>query len=123
MLALFVVPFSVEAQQTRVYRMGVLLPGGQYSPAVDGRREGLREPGLEEGKQIVLDGRDAEGDLKAVEAAARNLEAEKVELRATQQDPRSRSRGVFAIMDSSGGRPVSRSTWWTQRAGQRGSRQ
>jgi ABC-type uncharacterized transport system substrate-binding protein len=93
MLALFVVPFSVEGQQTRVYRVGVLLQGGQYSPAVDGLREGLRELGLEEGKQIVLDVRDAKGDLKAVEAAARSLEAEKVELRATQQDPRSRSRG------------------------------
>jgi putative ABC transport system substrate-binding protein len=80
MLALFVVPFSVEAQQTRVYRVGVLLQGGQYSPAVDGLREGLRELGLEEGKQIVLDVRDAKGDLKAVEAAARSLEAEKVDV-------------------------------------------
>ena len=56
------------------------LQGGSYSPAVDGLRDGLRELGLEEGKQLVLDVRDAKGDLKAVEAAARSLEAEKVDL-------------------------------------------
>jgi len=60
--------------------VGVLLQGGSYSPAVDGLREGLRELGLEDGKQLVLDVRDAKGDLKAVEAAARSLEAEKVDL-------------------------------------------
>jgi len=35
---------------------------------------------MEEGKQFVLDIRDAKGDLKAVEEAARNLEREKVNL-------------------------------------------
>jgi len=80
MLALFIVPLATDGQQNRVYSVGVLLQGGSYSPAVDGLREGLRELGLEEGKQLVLDVRDAKGDLKAVEAAARSLEAEKVDL-------------------------------------------
>ncbi len=80
MLALFIVPLAADGQQVRVYRVGVLLQGGAYSPAVDGLRDGLRELGLEEGKQLVLDVRDAKGDLKAVEAAARSLEAEKVDL-------------------------------------------
>jgi len=80
MLALFIVPLAVDGQQARVYRVGVLLQGGSYSPAVDGLRDGLRELGLEEGKRLVLDVRDAKGDLKAVEAAARSLEAEKVDL-------------------------------------------
>ena len=80
MLALFIVPLATDGQQNRVYSVGVLLQGGSYSPAVDGLREGLRELGLEDGKQLVLDVRDAKGDLKAVEAAARSLEAEKVDL-------------------------------------------
>src|SRR5262249_943703 len=42
--------------------------------------DGLRELGFEEGKQLILDVRDAKGDLKSVEAAAAALEAEKVDL-------------------------------------------
>ena len=76
----FAAPLAVEAQQARVYRVGVVLQGGPYSPAVDGLRDGLRELGLEEGKQFVLHVRDAKGDLKSVEAAARSLEGEKVDL-------------------------------------------
>jgi putative tryptophan/tyrosine transport system substrate-binding protein len=79
-LALFTIPLAVEAQQARVYRVGVVLQGGSYSAAVDGLRDGLKELGLEEGKQFVLDVRDAKGDLKSVEAVARSLEGEKVDL-------------------------------------------
>ena len=60
--------------------MGVVLHGGPYSSAIDGLRDGLRELGLEEGKQFVLHARDGKGDLKSVEAAARSLEGEKVDL-------------------------------------------
>ncbi len=79
-LTLFASPLAVEAQQPRVYRVGVVLQGGSYSAAIDGLRDGLRELGLEEGQQFVLDVRDAKGDLKSVEAAARSLEGEKVDL-------------------------------------------
>jgi putative ABC transport system substrate-binding protein len=40
----------------------------------------LKQLGLEEGKQYVLDIRDAKGDMKAIEEAARSLEREKVKL-------------------------------------------
>ncbi len=80
MLPLGAVPLAVEAQQPRLYRVGVISQGGFYSAAIDGLRDGLRELGLEEGKQFVLHVRDAKGDLKSVEAAARSLEGEKVEL-------------------------------------------
>jgi putative ABC transport system substrate-binding protein len=73
-------PLGVEAQQARVYRIGVILQGGPYSAAIDGLRDGLRELGLEEGKQFVLHVRDTKGDLKSVEAAARSLEEQKVDL-------------------------------------------
>ena len=77
---LLAAPLAAEAQQPRVYRVGVVLQGGPYLGAVDGLRKGLAELGLEEGKQFILHVRDGKGDLKSVEAAARNLEQEKVEL-------------------------------------------
>lgn len=80
LVALLTLPPVVSAQQTRVYRVGVILFGGPHSSAVDGLRDGLREHGLDEGKQVVLDVRDARADLKAVAAAARNLEEQKADV-------------------------------------------
>jgi putative ABC transport system substrate-binding protein len=77
---LLTAPLTVEAQQTRVYRVGVIVQGGPYLGAVDGLRKALGELGLEEGKQFILHVRDGKGDLKAVEQAARDLEREKVDL-------------------------------------------
>jgi len=79
-LALLAAPLAAEAQPPRIYRVGVVLQGGPYSAAADGLRDGLKDLGLEEGKQFVLDVHDAKGDLKAVEAAARSLEGGKVDL-------------------------------------------
>jgi putative ABC transport system substrate-binding protein len=76
-----VIPLSqLGAQQTDVPRLGVILQGGPFYAVVDGLREGLKERRLLEGKQFVLDVRDAAGDLKAVEEAARSLERQKVAL-------------------------------------------
>lgn len=79
-LALLSLPQAVEPQQSRVSRVGVVLQGGPYLSAIDGLRDGLREFGLEEGKQFVLDVRVGRGDVQSVETAARSLEAEQVEL-------------------------------------------
>jgi putative tryptophan/tyrosine transport system substrate-binding protein len=79
-LTLLAGPLGLEAQQTRVYRVGIVMQGGPYNAAIDGLRDGLKELGLEEGKQLVLQVRDTRGDLKSVEAAARSLEGEKVDL-------------------------------------------
>ncbi len=73
-------PLAVEAQQARVYRVGVIMHGGPYLGAVDGLRKGLAELGLEEGKQLILHVRDAKGNLKTAEQAAGDLEREKVDL-------------------------------------------
>jgi hypothetical protein len=67
-------PLAAEAQQSRVYRVGVLVVGGPHSSTIDGLRDGLRELGLEEGKQFVLHVRDTKGDVTGVEGAARSLE-------------------------------------------------
>jgi putative ABC transport system substrate-binding protein len=71
---------AAEAQQPKAARIGVLLQGGPWYEAVEGLRVGLKELGLEEGKQFILDIRDSKGDLKAVEEAARALERERVRL-------------------------------------------
>ena len=52
---------------------------------MDGLRAGLKQLGLEEGKQFTLAIRDTKGDAKAAEEAAKNLEKEKVNLLYTTQ--------------------------------------
>jgi putative ABC transport system substrate-binding protein len=69
-----------EAQQPKVYRVGVVTVGGAWYEVIDGLRVGLRQLGLEEGKQFILAIRDTKGDAKAAEEAARNLEQQKVNL-------------------------------------------
>src|SRR5437870_3364796 len=78
-ILLAAVPLA-DAQQSKAYRVGVLLPSALGSEIVDGLRAGLKELGLEEGKQFILAIRDTKGDVKAAEEAARNLEQEKVNL-------------------------------------------
>jgi putative tryptophan/tyrosine transport system substrate-binding protein len=71
---------TAQAQQAKVYRVGVFLEGGSFSAVVDGLKDGLKELGFAEGKQYVLEIRDLKGDRKAVEEAARGLERGKVDL-------------------------------------------
>jgi putative ABC transport system substrate-binding protein len=73
-------PLASEAQQNRVYRIGVVTLGGAYSESIGGLREGLAELGFEEGKQYLFHVRDLNGDLRPAEATARSLESEKVDL-------------------------------------------
>jgi putative ABC transport system substrate-binding protein len=77
---LLAAPLAVGAQQARVHRVGVILQGGPYMLAVDGLREGLGKLGFEEGKEFVLHVRDAGGDITRVEAAARELELDNVDM-------------------------------------------
>ena len=79
-VALTVCGATAEAQQTKVYRVGVIHQGGPYKAVVDGLQDGLRQLGLEEGKNFVLNTRDSKGDLKAVEAAAKHFERDRVNL-------------------------------------------
>ena len=65
-----------HAQQPKVYRVGVLVPGEAWYEIIDGLRVGLKQLGFEEGKQYVLSIRDWKGDAKAAEEAARKFEQE-----------------------------------------------
>jgi putative ABC transport system substrate-binding protein len=71
---------SAKAQQPKIYRIGVLLPGGALYEIVDGLKGGLQELGLEEGKEYVLTIRDTKGDTKEAAEAAKTFEQEKVSL-------------------------------------------
>jgi ABC-type uncharacterized transport system substrate-binding protein len=70
----------VEAQQPKVHRIGVIMPGGPIAAMIDGLRQGLADLGLQEGKQYTLAIKDTQGDAKAAEDAAKNFEREKVNL-------------------------------------------
>ena len=69
-----------HAQQTKISRVGVLLPGGAQYEILDGVRQGLRELGLDEGKQLTLTVRDIKGDAKAAGELAKAFESDKFNL-------------------------------------------
>jgi putative ABC transport system substrate-binding protein len=69
-----------QAQQAKLYRVGVILEGGPYYAVVNGLKDGLKELGFEERKHFVLEIRDLKGDRKAAEEAARSLEQGNVDL-------------------------------------------
>jgi putative ABC transport system substrate-binding protein len=71
---------SADAQSTKVQRIGVIHLGGVFSTVVDGLRAGLKELGLQEGKQFELEIQDLKGDTKDAEAVAQKFEAGKVKL-------------------------------------------
>ena len=75
----------VQAQQPKVNRVGIITAGGAWQETIDGLRDGLKQLGLDEGKQFSLTIRETKGDAKAAEVAAKNLEQEKVNLIYTTQ--------------------------------------
>jgi putative ABC transport system substrate-binding protein len=77
---LFAFCFSAEAQSSKPYRVGVLVPGEVWYEIIDGLRVGLKQLGFEEGKQYTLAIRDWQGDAKAAEEAAGKFENDKVNL-------------------------------------------
>jgi putative ABC transport system substrate-binding protein len=66
-----------QAQQPKLYRVGVIHQGGPYTAVADGFRDGLRELGYPEGKQIVLEIRDTKSDQKLAAESAKTFERDK----------------------------------------------
>lgn len=77
---LLIVNFPVEAQQPKMPRIGVLVPGGPLYRAIDGLRDELKALGIEDGKHYSLVIRDTKGDVKTAEQAAKSFEQDKVNL-------------------------------------------
>jgi putative ABC transport system substrate-binding protein len=83
---LFALCGSVEAQQqAKVSRIGYLSPGSLATSAhlLEALRQGLRELGYTEGKNIAIDLRWAEGNLQRIPAIAADLERTKVDMIVT----------------------------------------
>jgi putative ABC transport system substrate-binding protein len=73
-LILFFTPFAGEAQRTTgVHRIGVLLHHGSPPGFLEALRGGLKDFGYLEGKNIVLDMRNAEGNNDRLAALADEL--------------------------------------------------
>ena len=77
---LFGLSFPAHGQQSKIYRIGVLLPEGPLHEIVEGLREGLKQLGLQEGKQFTLAIRDTKGDAKIAEPEAKSFERDKLDL-------------------------------------------
>ena len=78
---------TVGAQPAKPERIGVIHLGEVFATLVDGLRAGLKESGLHDGKQFVLDVHDLKGDLKSAQRVAETLEREKVKLIFTNTTP------------------------------------
>ena len=80
---LFSLGFPVEAQQAKqVHRIGFLVPGSSatFSARIDALRQGLRDLGYVEGKDITIEYRYAEGKLERLPSLATELIRLKFEL-------------------------------------------
>jgi putative ABC transport system substrate-binding protein len=81
MLGLLIAPPAVEAQPARkVARIGILCGVRCEGPSYDALREGLRELGWIEGRNLVVDVRGAEGQRERLPALAAELVSLKVDL-------------------------------------------
>ncbi len=89
-LAIFLAPLAAEAQQAgKIYRIGLLLA---LSPelvqaVLDAFRQGLRDLGYVEGKNIVIEYRSAEGKLDRLPGLAAELVRLKVDVIVTGLNP------------------------------------
>ena len=73
-----------QAQQAKkVPRVGILFIGGRDQPHLEAFKQGLRERGYTEGKNIVLDYRYAEGDVDRLTSLATELVQLKVDVIVT----------------------------------------
>jgi ABC-type uncharacterized transport system substrate-binding protein len=87
-ILLCLLPLPVEAQQAqRAFRIGVINAAWAAShPTVEGLKAGLKELGLEDGRNVTFDIRFTEGKLDAMPAAAEALVKAGVDLIFTSQE-------------------------------------
>src|SRR5262245_7190096 len=93
-----------EAQQpTKLHRIGILLGGSSsfYSAGIDVLRQGLKELGYSEGKNIAIEYRYAEGKADRLPALAAELVGLKVDLIVTSGTP-----GVLAFKKATSTIPI-----------------
>ena len=74
---------SYAQAQSKIPRVGILFIGGRDQPHLEAFKQGLRERGYSEGKNIVLDYRYAEGKVDRLPALATELVQLKVDVIVT----------------------------------------
>jgi putative ABC transport system substrate-binding protein len=83
-LCVILFALSVPAQaEERIPRIGILFIGGRDQPHLESFKQGLRERGYTEGKNIVLDYRYAEGNVDRLPSLAAELVQLKVDVVVT----------------------------------------
>jgi putative ABC transport system substrate-binding protein len=86
--ALLASPNAESQQAPKAYRIGWLSSGSPSSPiSFDALRQGLRDLGYVEGRNITFDARWTEGNAAAAPALARSLVERKVDLIVAQGTP------------------------------------
>src|SRR5262245_59914184 len=88
-LIVFALCVPAEAQQTKLHRIGILLGGSSsfYSAWIDVLRQGLKELGYSEGKNIAIEYRYAEGKADRLPALAAELVGLNVDVIITSATP------------------------------------
>jgi putative ABC transport system substrate-binding protein len=79
----FAVSFPARAQQKKIPRIGVLFIGSKNQPHLEAFKQGLRERGYTEGKNILLEYRYAEGNNDRLPQLATELVRDKVDVIVT----------------------------------------
>jgi putative ABC transport system substrate-binding protein len=70
--ALLIGVSGVGAQERRI-RVAVLTPGGAFSPALEGFREGVAQLGYQEGKNLTFMVEDAQGEVASLASRAAKI--------------------------------------------------
>jgi len=83
---LFVAPLAGLAQSTRVYRIGWISLGSANAPSLflDAFRQGLKERGYIEGRNVVIEARLADGSREHADQMVAALVQSKVDVIVTQ---------------------------------------
>jgi len=86
--SLLAAPLAAEAQAAKVARIGVLANNAAASPHLpEAFRQGLRDLGYVEGRNVVIEYRFAEGKYERFPALAAELVALKVDVIVASTDP------------------------------------
>jgi putative ABC transport system substrate-binding protein len=98
--AVLAMPFASAQQAPKVYRIGLLSPTSP-NPAVEAFRQGLREHGYVEGKNVILETRFAEGRSERIPKLVAELLQLKVEVLMAASSP-----GVLAAKKATSSVPI-----------------
>jgi putative ABC transport system substrate-binding protein len=82
---------AITQAQSRIPRIGILFMGGRDQPHLQEFKEGLREHGYTEGKNILLEYRYAEGKYERLPELAMELAREKVDVIVTTSSESARA--------------------------------